>query len=97
MNEADQIYQLLRSAEAETFWEEDKCNGWSVNAPGGMSVSIGQKGPVWTWAVVRPDGSRRFSPGSFPTVRQAKADLRSELEQRRREIIDRDTGPAGIS
>ena len=88
MNEASHIHHLLWSVDAKAFWEDDQYRGWSLNAPGGMSVTIGQKGSNWTWTVTRPDCSVRSSPGTFPSVKQAKADLRLELERRRQEIID---------
>jgi len=92
MNEADQIHHILSDV---AWWEDDQCRNWSMQ--GGVSVDIGTKGPNWTWAIIRSDGKKQFGPQAFPTVRQAKASLRVELERMQSEIRDKETGPAQVS
>jgi hypothetical protein len=93
MDEATQIFTLLSGS---TFWE-DETRGCSMNMPGGMIVGIDPKGSGWTWRITRPDGSNRVSPEAFPSVQEAKSELRRELERRREEIIDEGMGPASVS
>jgi hypothetical protein len=92
MNEEHQIYRILTD---EAWWEDDQYRNWSMQ--GGMSVDIGTKGANWTWALTRPDRSVTFSPQAFPSVQEAKNDLRAELKRRREALVYETIGPASIS
>jgi hypothetical protein len=94
MDEASQIFGLLSNAD---FWEDDQNRGWSMQMPGGMSVEIGQNGSNWVWKVTGPDGAERISSKAFPSIREAKNDLRVELKRRRESIIYEGMGPADMS
>jgi hypothetical protein len=84
MNEADQLFGLLSS---DTFWVEDEYPEWSMNMGGGISVKLCQCGSIWTWKLTGSEGSVQSSPRAFLSVREAKGDLRAELERRRKQLV----------
>jgi hypothetical protein len=93
MNGVAQISEILS---ARTFWEEDKCSGWSLRMVGGMSVGIDQQGSTWTWIITGPGGNQWPSQQAFPSVRAAKNDLHAELQRGRDDLGDQSVGPATV-
>lgn len=89
--------QQIRSLFSESTFLEGEARGWSLNMVGSMCLGIDQKGSRWTWRIIRPNGETTVSPGSFPSVQEAKNALRRELESRLERLADEETGPMSIS
>jgi hypothetical protein len=75
--------QLLKSlTTASGFWDDEDCQSFAVAAQLGSAIRITKdKKGMYRWEVVWADLPTELSKGLFSTATEAKADLRTHLEE----------------